>query len=117
MNFKKNPYPYIKLSDALILSSKYEGLPNVLLEALTLGKPIISSDCPTGPKEILLNGKGGLLYNVGDYNSLSKKIIFMKNNYNKCINKTKFAQKKLSRYDEKKNLDSYYKLIFKIMNK
>ena len=117
MNFKKNPYPYIKLADALILSSKYEGLPNVLLEALTLGKPIISSNCPTGPREILLNGKGGLLFKVGDYKTLSKKIIYMKNNYNKCIHRTKFAQKRLSRYDEKINLNRYFKLIFRIMNK
>ena len=59
-----------------MLSSKYEGLPNVLLEALTLKKFIISTNCPTGPKEILLNGKGGLLFNVGNYNQLSEKILF-----------------------------------------
>lgn len=117
MNFKKNPFPYIKLSDALILSSKYEGLPNVLLEALTLNKPIISSGCPTGPKEILLNGKGGLLYNVGDYKALSKKILFMKKNYKKCVHKAKYANKRLTRYDEKENLEKYNKLISNIMSK
>ena len=117
INFQKNPFPYIKISDALILSSKYEGLPNVLLEALALNKPIISSDCPTGPKEILLNGKGGLLYNVGDYKTLSKKILFMKKNYKKCIYKTKYAKKRLNRYDEKENLEKYNKLISSIMNK
>ncbi len=117
INFKKNPFPYIKLADALILSSKYEGLPNVLLEALTLGKPIISSNCPTGPKEILSKGKGGLLFKVGDYKTLSKKILFMKNNFKECIKKTRYAQKYLSRYDEKKNLKKYYFLISKIMSK
>ena len=51
---------YLKKSDLLILTSKYEGLPNVLLEAITLKKLVISSDCPTGPKEVLQNGKGGI---------------------------------------------------------
>ena len=55
----RNPYPVIKECDLIILSSKYEGLPNVLLESLVLKKFIISSDCRTGPREILDNGKGG----------------------------------------------------------
>ena len=50
MNFAKNPFTLIKQADLFILSSKYEGLPNVLLEALVLKKFIISSDCPTGRK-------------------------------------------------------------------
>ena len=58
------------MSDAFILSSKYEGSPNVLLEAITLNKIIISSDCPTGPSEILDGGKGGILFKVGDYKNL-----------------------------------------------
>ena len=50
LNFVENPYNYIKQTDLFILSSKYEGLPNVLLETLVIRKFIISSDCPTGPK-------------------------------------------------------------------
>ena len=64
MNFKKNPYPYLKRSEVLILSSLFEGLPNVLLESLSLKKFVISSDCPTGPKEILDYGKNGLLFKM-----------------------------------------------------
>ena len=55
------------------MSSKYEGLPNVLLEALTLKKFVISTNCPTGPKEILLNENGGLLFKIGDHKQLTKK--------------------------------------------
>ena len=54
----KNPFPLIKQADLFILSSKFEGLPNVLLESLVLKKFIISSNCRTGPKEILLNVRG-----------------------------------------------------------
>ena len=78
INYKTNPFPYLKASDLFVLSSKYEGLPNVILEAQTLKKYVISSDCPTGPKEILLNGKIGSLFKVGDYDSLAKIIINFK---------------------------------------
>ena len=60
--FLDNPYGVIKQSDMMVLSSKYEGLPNVILEALTLNKFVVSTNCPTGPREILSNGKGGLLF-------------------------------------------------------
>ena len=70
----------IKQAELFILSSKYEGLPNVLLESAVLKTPIISSDCPTGPKEILMNGKGGYLFKIGDFKKLSEIIIsFYKN--------------------------------------
>ena len=59
-DFTDNPFKTIKNSDIFILSSRYEGLPNVLLEAACLKKLIISTKCPTGPKEILSNGKGGI---------------------------------------------------------
>ena len=71
----KNPYPWIKNSEALVHSSKYEGLPTVLIEALILNKLVISSDCPTGPREILEEGKLGELYGVGDYKELGRLLI------------------------------------------
>ena len=64
---------YLNQCDLLVLTSKYEGLPNVLLEAQYLKKYIISTDCKTGPREILNNGKYGDLFKVGDYKSLKKK--------------------------------------------
>ena len=51
--FHSNPYPLIKNADLLVLSSDFEGLPTVLLESLSLSTPAISSDCPSGPREIL----------------------------------------------------------------
>lgn len=52
IGFKKNPFPYVRASDCLLLSSKYEGFPNVLLESLSLGTPFISYNCNSGPSEI-----------------------------------------------------------------
>ena len=71
VNYKKNPYPYIKACDCLILSSFYEGYPNVLIEAGSLNKLIISSNCKTGPKEIINNDKNGYLYKSNNFKSLS----------------------------------------------
>ncbi len=75
INFQSNPFSLLKKSNLFILSSIYEGLPNVLLEALVLKKFIISSDCPTGPREILLNGKGGILFTPRNHHQLAKKYI------------------------------------------
>ena len=107
----ENPYKVIKQADLFILSSKFEGLPNVLLEAALLKKFIISSDCSTGPSEILQNGKGGLLFKVGDYNDLKNKIISYINNKKKFQKKINFCFKNLDRFDLNKNLDAYNKLI------
>jgi glycosyltransferase involved in cell wall biosynthesis len=68
--FTNNPFKYIAMSDVKVLSSRFEGNPNILLEVACLKKPIISSDCKVGPREILRNGKGGLMFKVGDFNKL-----------------------------------------------
>ena len=111
INFLPNPYPLIKQADIFVLSSAYEGLPNVLLEALTLNKFIISANCPTGPKEILLNGKGGLLFKVGNYKQLANKIIYYFDNKKKCEVKLKNARNQLHRFDYSSNLLKYLNLI------
>ena len=107
----KNPYPFIKKSEVFILSSSYEGLPNVLLEAIVLNKFIISSKCPTGPAEILDNGKGGLLFKLDSSDDLAKKIIFYVNNKKKFDYKKNFAKKRIYRFDFNSNLKEYLDLI------
>ena len=64
--FVDNPYSYMKKADLLVLSSKYEGLPTVLVESMAVGTPVVSTDCPSGPSEILENGKYGILVPVGN---------------------------------------------------
>ena len=115
-NFTENPYPILRQSELFILTSKFEGLPNVLLESIVLKKDIISSDCETGPKEILDNGKGGTLFKTSDYKDLAKKILLYSKNKKKYKIKNKFAYKQLKRFDYNYNLNKYFKLVSKEFN-
>ncbi len=72
--FHPNPYPYIKSAKALILSSDFEGFGRVLIEALILRIPVISTDCPSGPSEILTGELSQFLSPVGDIEALAKNI-------------------------------------------
>lgn len=111
IDFQINPYPYLHNSDLFILTSKFEGLPNVLLEAISLKKFVISTNCPTGPREILNNGKGGILFKIGDYEQLSEKIKEFCANRSKYNKKIIYAYKQLKRFDLRKNLKKYETIV------
>lgn len=66
LGFSSNPYPWIAHAKAIAHSAKFEGLPTVMIESLIMGKLIVATDCPTGPREILDQGRAGLLTPVGD---------------------------------------------------
>jgi glycosyltransferase involved in cell wall biosynthesis len=69
--FQHNPFPWIAAADLLVLCSDHEGLPNVLIEALALGVPVVSTDCPSGPREILGGDLPGFLVPTGDAGALA----------------------------------------------
>ncbi|HBB31515.1 MAG TPA: glycosyl transferase [Cyanobacteria bacterium UBA8803] len=75
LGFVDNPYSYMAHASVFVLSSIQEGLPTVLIEAMAIGTPVISTNCPSGPDEILANGKYGELVPVGDSQAMADAIL------------------------------------------
>lgn len=73
--YTDNPYAYFARAAAFVLSSRWEGLPTVLIEALACGAPIVATDCPSGPQEILAGGRYGRLLPVGDETAMTGALI------------------------------------------
>ena len=113
LGYTNNPFPYIRKADILILTSRFEGLPNILLEAQFLKKYIISTDCPTGPKEILLNGKAGDLIKVKDYKKLSLLINQYHNRKGLINNKINIGSKNFYRFNYELNCKKYLDFVNK----
>ncbi|MDX1520489.1 MAG: glycosyltransferase [Anaerolineae bacterium] len=72
--FVMNPFAYMARASLFVLSSRWEGLPTVLIEALCCGTKVVSTDCPSGPQEILSGGKYGQLVPVGDADAFARAI-------------------------------------------
>lgn len=120
---RKNPYKYLAASEMFLLSSYTEGFPNVLVEAMILGRPLISTDCRTGPAEILEHGKYGILVpDMGDTEDYSGDTISEKETCfaEKIIEVLKDSerQKELSELERKRagefDYDSYVDNLLKL---
>lgn len=73
--FVPNPYAYLAHADLFVLSSDSEGLPTVLIEAMAVGTPVVSTDCPNGPREVLADGAHGELVAMGDVAGMAAAIV------------------------------------------
>jgi glycosyltransferase involved in cell wall biosynthesis len=70
--FAANPYAYMRHAKLFVLTSRWEGSPNVLTEAMALGTPVVATDCPSGPNELLNGGRVAPLVDVGDWRGLAE---------------------------------------------
>lgn len=93
-----NPHALVTRCRVFALTSLFEGLPNALLEAVALGVPCVSTDCPTGPREILLDGRGGWLVPVGDVESLALALAAMLRDPEEAGRRAAVAAEALARF-------------------
>jgi glycosyltransferase involved in cell wall biosynthesis len=98
---KTNPFVWMKNADIFILSSKTEGFGLVLVEAMCCDTFVISSDCRTGPREILQNGECGDLFEVGNIRELQEKLMYAINNKEYMQLKIKKAKLRIKEFDRK----------------
>jgi glycosyltransferase involved in cell wall biosynthesis len=75
LGFVSNPVPFMARASVFVLSSTFEGFGNVLVEALGAGCPVVATDCPSGPAEILDHGRYGWLVPVGDDAAMAESIL------------------------------------------
>jgi glycosyltransferase involved in cell wall biosynthesis len=75
LGFRENPYRYMAAADVFVLSSLFEGFGNVIVEAMACGAPVVATDCPYGPREIIRDGENGLLVEPASAASLARGIL------------------------------------------
>ena len=117
MGFLHNPYNYISRSDIFVLPSLSEGLPYALIEALICKIPIVSTNCETGPKEILENGKYGILTKVADSDDLAEKMISLAKDEKIRAHYSKISHQRIEIFDTKHFIEKWKELIAYCLNR
>jgi GalNAc-alpha-(1->4)-GalNAc-alpha-(1->3)-diNAcBac-PP-undecaprenol alpha-1,4-N-acetyl-D-galactosaminyltransferase len=108
-----NPFPILKQCDLFVLSSRYEGFGNVIIEAMACGLPVISTDCPSGPGEIIISGDNGILVPNQEIDSLAKAMADLMSNPERRQKLSKNAHLALSKFELDVIVNQWQKLLIK----
>ena len=115
LGWVKSIYPYLNKSDVFVLSSNREGFGLVLVEAMSQGLPVISTNTPHGPAEILDNSKYGILVSMGNEKELANQMNILLSNNKISKNYSRMALERSRYFTEEKMLKSYAKLMTKLL--
>ena len=99
LGFQENQFKFVKRAAVFVSSSEWEGMPQALVEAQVLGVPIVSSDCPSGPKELLLDGKAGFLFTSGSVEACAQQLLYGLTHADECLRKARIGSEHLERFD------------------
>lgn len=111
LGFVNNPYDYMKRCKFLVLCSKFEGMPLVILETLAMGTPVVSFNCKSGPSEMIVNGENGILVEDQNFDAITKamnKMIVDSNFYQRCKAN---ASKSVNKFSEENVFKKWIELI------
>jgi glycosyltransferase involved in cell wall biosynthesis len=106
--FTDNPYAYMSRAAVFAMSSRWEGLPTVLIEALACGAPVVCTDCPSGPSEILEGGKWGALVPCGDLEALASAL---EQKLSRKALKSENAVERVAEFSEAASVEKYLDLL------
>lgn len=115
LGFKRNPFQYMSESDLFILSSLWEGFGHVIVESMASGTPVLSTDCPYGPKEILVDNEYGWLVPNDDAEAIAEKIIDIYNNPADLEAKKDKAIERAKDFDASNIVKQYEKLFLEVL--
>jgi len=111
LGWQKNPFKFISQSKVFVLSSLWEGLPNTLMEAMACGTPVVSTDCPSGPDEIIDNNENGILVPLNDQKALMSAITRILKNPAFAKEISQNAKKKVENFSVQKIISQYEKIV------
>jgi len=114
VGFKSNPYKYLKKADCYVMSSKIEGFPNALIEAMYITGKVVSTNCETGPDEIITNDEDGFLVRVDDYQQMAEsieKILYDNELQSKFYNN---SRKKIKTFGKDKMIEKFERYIYEV---
>lgn len=116
LGLRENPFPYLEHSDVFVFSSNSEGLPGVLVEAMGLGLPVVATDCPTGPRELLgNNNEYGILVPMKDPVALSQAIISLYNDQSKLSDYMSKGKQRVKKFTEENTKLAYQNLLAEVL--
>jgi glycosyltransferase involved in cell wall biosynthesis len=113
LGFQKNPYKFMSRADIFVLPSRYEGLPMVILEAMACDTPVVATDCKSGPREILQNGRYGVLVPTEDIDALSTAILELLRDKALRASFSRLAKQRVKDFAVEKIVSKYEELFYK----